>query len=166
MQRHTDHFDNQLLITTQKRGLSILECLIATMILSIVVLSLAPVLSAGRSNLEYGEMSIRGIRIGEHLLEEIHVRDYSAIGSTRKDWGLDDYHGFSDTPGAVTDFAGTLYDMKDQIFTRSVAVNSDSVVLPELGGITVDGKRVTITINGPHDNEWVLTKFIREPHTP
>src|SRR5690606_19889602 len=90
-------------------GFSLLEGLIAIVILSIVALTMIPVLAAGRIQLDHADLSARAIRIAEHLIEEIVVRDYYELGSSRSDWGIGGYDAFAESPGNLTDFTGDLY---------------------------------------------------------
>lgn len=148
------------------RGLTIIECLLAIVIVAMATQALAYVLAGGRVRLEYSEVVLRGVRLGEDLADEILARPYSGSGTSRANWCLDDYDGFEEGPGELADFNGATYDTEDQDCTRRVSVKPDVVSVPELGGFTLVGKRLTVQVVGANGDRATVTRFIAEPYSP
>src|SRR5262249_37748927 len=129
------------------RALTIVECLLAGLVLTIVALSMGMVISCGGYRFTYSDTSLRGVRLAEHLLEEIVARPYTGTGTSRATWTISDYNGFSDGPNNVADFTGSLYGTTDQVFRRTVTVTSSTTTVPGLGGLVMPGKLVTVHID-------------------
>ncbi len=148
---------------TPCRGLTILECLLATVVLVIAVSSLVLVLAAGRTRFTYSENSLHAVRVGEQLIEEIAPRPYFGAGSSRSSWCLSDYDGYTDGPGLLVDAWGASAAPGITGFRRSVTVVAGSVTVPDLGAFTSNGKTVTVTVAGPDGDVCELVRFITEP---
>lgn len=148
----------------RRNGLTLIECLVATAILSIVVLGVCYVGVAGQQHLRASDVALRAVRLAEQLMEEVESRSYSGAGSTRSDWHMDDYNGFSESAGTLKDFTGTLYaDATDQAYSRSVTVAAGSVTIAELGNFTRAGKTVTVTVRHTGGLQWRVVRFIPQP---
>ena len=148
-------------------GVTLAESLLAMVIVALAVLSISYVTTAGHQHMHHGEMSLRAVRLAEHLMEEIITRPYHGSGgSERHEYHLDDFDGFQEEPGSLTDFTGTPYSAADQKFTRRVSIDGAAITVDDLDDITIDGKLVTITVERAEGRQWQLTRFIPEPSNP
>lgn len=154
-------------MTSSKRlGLTMVECLLATVVLAIVGLAMVFVLSSGRARFAYSESALRGVRLGEHLLEEAAARPYSGTGASRSTWCMDDYNGFSDGPKDLADFTGNAYASGDQGFQRTVEVTPSSVAVPQLASFVAAGKVLKVRVDAPDGESWEVVRFVAEPLYP
>jgi prepilin-type N-terminal cleavage/methylation domain-containing protein len=156
------------------RGLTIVECLVAMTILSVVVLVTCHTLAAGHEHVHYGDRRSTAVRIGRDMLEEITARPYRDL-ATPTNFGpetgetmrahfddVDDYHGYAEAFGALTDFAASAYPAHDQAFSRSVAVTAATKTVADLGR-TFSGLSVVVTVKARNGEEWQFSRFILEP---
>lgn len=148
------------------RGLTILECLLATLVLAIIGVSMLFVLSSGRAGFVYSDQSLQGMRLGEHILDEIAARPYYGNGVARPSWCLDNYNAYTDGPGTLIDFLDTAYGAETQGFKRSVAVTTSTQTFPSLGGFSMPGKQVTIRMTPPSGDAYDLVRFVPERPVP
>ena|SRR5687768_6883664 len=158
----------------RNRGLTIVECLVAMTILSVVVLVTCHTLAAGHEHVHYGDRRSTAVRIGRDLLEEITARPYRDLatpthfgpetGETmRTDFDdVDDYHGYAEALGALTDFAASAYPAHDQAFSRNVAVTAATTNVPDLGR-SFSGLSVVVTVQARNGEQWQFSRFIPEP---
>lgn len=135
-------------------------------ILAVAVLGLSQLAAAGHAHLKHGDGSLRAIQLAEHLMEEIASRPYDGSGATRADWCMGDYDGFTQEAGEVTDFAGTPYTGADASFKRWVSLADASAAVPELGGLVLQGRNVTVHVQETQGNTWQITRFIPAAVTP
>lgn len=153
-------------MTFHASGLTLVECMMAMTVLSIAVLGLSYVATAGHQHLQQAENASRAIRLAEHLMEEMASRQFDGNGVSRSDWHLQDYDGFIEASGNLRDFTGTLYPDDDQRFFRSVSMTDATETVAELGSMTLSGKRVTVTAGLSGSHQWQLIRFFPEPVSP
>ncbi len=149
-----------------RNALTLVECVLAMVVLSIGVLGMVYATTAGHHHLHGSDLQLRAVRLAEHLLEEIHARPYSGSGIGRASFCVDDYDGFSEDPGQVRSFTGELYGDHDQIFSRSVTVTAANETVADLDGASIPGKTVTVTVQDSRGVNWSLSRFICEPISP
>lgn len=165
----------------RQHGLTIIECLIAMTILSIVVLVTCHTLVAGHQHVQYGDRMAAAARLGRDMLEEVTSRGYRdattplnfgpEIGEARAQFDdVDDYNGYAEPAGALADFAGNGYPDHDQFFSRRVAVTpaTHTVVFKEKvtnANVPRDfpGVRVVVTVRAANGEEWQFSRLIPEP---
>jgi hypothetical protein len=140
--------------------------MIATAVLSIAVIGVLMPMISGHRSLRHAELQSRAIRMAESLIDEILLRPYGGGGPTRPEWGLDTYNGFAEQPGSLRDFTGQLCDQEDQVFSRVILVAPASQRLAAFGGPSVAGKSLSVRVDGPDGDSWVLKRFIPAPSTP
>lgn len=144
-------------------GLTILECLLASAILSIAGVSTAFVLSAGRARFDYSDKTLRCTRLAEQLLEELSARPYHGSGASRPTWCLDDYDGLVEAPGTLIDALGTRCPDADQPYRRTARIETSSIALADLGGLVVPGKQATVRVEAGNGDAREISRFIGEP---
>jgi prepilin-type N-terminal cleavage/methylation domain-containing protein len=159
---------------SRNRGLTIVECLIAMTILAVIVLVTCHTLAAGQEHVQYGDRRSAAVRLGRDMLEEIASRPYRDL-ATPTNFGpeagetaraalndVDDYHGFNEAAGALSDFAGNAYPTADQGFSRSVTITANTLTVPNLSR-TFTGLSVIVTVRARNGEQWQFTRFIPEP---
>ena len=157
----------------RRRGLTIVECLIAMTILSLIVLATCDALVAGHQHIHYADRVDSATRLGRDLLEEIVSRPCHdranpthfgpEAGETRSTFNdVDDYQNYSEAAGALADFAGNLYSADDQVFSRSVSVTATSQTIADFGR-TFQGLSVVVTVRSQAGQQWQFSRFVPEP---
>jgi len=155
-------------------ALTIVECMIAMTILSVIVLVTCYTLAAGQQHIYEGNRLATAVRLGRDLLEEITARSYRDPSGT-SNFGpesdeltraafddVDDYKNYAEAPGSLADATGTPYPPADQVFSRKVNVTKSPVSVSDLGG-QFNGLTVTVTVQAPTGQQWVFQRFIPEP---
>lgn len=159
-----------------RHGLTIVECLVAMTILSVVVLVTCYTLAAGQQHLYEGNRVGSAVRLGRDLLEEIVARDYrDRVGGNGNSLGpeadeltraqfddVDDYQNYTEAPGALVDATGTLYPAADQVFRRKVTISKGNLTVTDLA-TQFTGLTVKVTVTAPTGQQWVFQRFIPEP---
>lgn len=148
------------------RGITLVESLLAVLILSLAVMGLSYATTAGHQHLQHGDMMLRGTRLAEHLMEEIQSKPYAGTGASRMLYCIDDYHGFTEAAGNLKNVLGELYDEADQIFSRSVTVANGTTTIADFENAVIPGKTVVVTVSDGNGASWSLTRFISEVTTP
>jgi prepilin-type N-terminal cleavage/methylation domain-containing protein len=156
----------------RQRGLTVVECLIAMTILSIVVLVTCHTLAAGQEHVYAGDRIAVAARLGRDMLEEIASREYrdpttpTSFGlesgeTTRAQFDdVDDYDKYNENLGALADFAGNAYPTADQKFSRRVTV---AAATQTMLGRDFPGVSVTVTVRARTGEQWQFKRFIPEP---
>ena len=157
------------------RGFTLAEVLIASVILSIATLAVVQAVSAGQSQTLDALKRTRADALADVLLEEVLSKPYAdpqgATGfgpdageSARTDYdNVDDYHGYSESAGALADHAGSAYPSGYQQFDRAVSVIALTNSVADLGGDHT-GVQVTVTVSEPGGRSWVVQRFVPEPN--
>lgn len=154
-------------------ALSLIESMLAVMILQVAVLGMIYTVNAGHAHINSGSDIVQASRLAEELMEEILTRDYSepdgdvTLGPDTGEVSragyddIDDYAGHSEPAGNVTKFDGTLHDASLQGYSRAVSVTGSSITMDDLAH-TVNGKLVVVTVTLPKGREYQLSRFVRE----
>jgi MSHA pilin protein MshD len=150
----------------RRRGLTLVEALLAAIVLVVVAGSVSQALLAGQMQAYDAAHRERGLELAEALMEEIlrlPYADADGDGETgRANFDdLDDYNGYTDS-GALTDFAGTAYPSAYHDFSRAVTVIAGSQDVSEFGA-AIDGLNVTVTVTDAGGQTWTLQQFVPEP---
>lgn len=156
------------------RALTLLEGLIASVILAMVVVAVSQAVLAAQMQTADGVHRARAIELAEAMMDEIVRLPYDDPNGAsnpgpesgelaRTGWdNLDDYHGLTESAGTVKDSAGLAYGSTYADFSRSVTVVADSENVPEFGG-TISGVRITVTVTDSRSASWSVEQFCPEP---
>jgi len=143
--------------------MTLVECMAAMLILSVAVLAVTYVTSAGHAHLHHGETALRAVRLAENLIEEIVGRPYHGSGATRDAYCIDDYDGFSETAGTLRDAAGVLHPDADQAFNRAAEVEPLTLTIADLDNASIAAKRIVVTVEDMEGNAWSVSRLAPEP---
>ena len=150
------------------RGFTLVEALLASVILAVAVVAVAQAVAAGQAQSHEAVRTLRGQLLAEAMMEEILATSY-ADPDTDGETGranfddIDDFNGFTQAAGALTDAAGVAYPDTYQRCSIAVTVTSSSTTLTDLGGASYDGKNVVVTVTDLDGRTWTLTRFVVEP---
>ncbi len=136
------------------RAVTLVECLIAAVVLSIAVIGVASSMGSTVRNVERGAERLEGIRLATRMLEEIAIKPISTDDGGRSGWGVDDYDGLEELPGTLTESSGESCVLREQVYTRRVAV--EPCLLPDLsnGTTSYTGRRIIVVVESP--NGWAI----------
>lgn len=161
-------------------GFTLLEVLVASGILSFATLGLVQAVSSGQSQTLDALRRARATALADAMLEEVLSKpDDDPEGATGfgPDTGeitraafdnRDDYHGYTQAAGELTDAAGTAYPTPYQRFQIDTAVVAETVDIAALGGEQA-GLRITVTVTEKGTTpgldggrSWTVTRFVPE----
>ena len=146
----------------------------AMTIIASAFLALMNAVVIGQQHAYEGDMTMRAVRLGNDLLEEIVSRDYrdpdggTTFGPESDEMAranfddVDDYNGYSESAGQLTDSTGAKYTGLDQTFSRSVIVADADQTLSALS-CTIHGRSVTVTVRNQNGAQWQFARFIPNP---
>lgn len=159
---------------TRENGFTLVESMIATVVLAIIVLSVSVAVTSGQKQMHEAMHAQRAIGLAEELLESILALPYhdpdgnSSPGPEADELSVsdfdnaDDFHGYSEQAGEVMDAAGVAYPVEYQLFSREVTAQYDSHTVPGLGA-PIAGLTVAVTVRDKTGRTWSLTHFFPEP---
>lgn len=147
-------------------GMTVVECLLALVILAIAILGLTGAANSGHQHQQHSERVLRAVRLAEHLLEEIQSRPYSGNGASRTSYHMDDFNNFEELSGDLKDFTSSLYGAADQRYSRTVSVTDSTLTLVALENAEIPGKTLMVTVQDASGAHWQLSRFIAEPVSP
>ena len=162
--------------TRRQRGISLIEVLIASAILSFAVAAICQAIVAGQMQTYEALHQLRAMSLAEALVEEMQALPYvdpEGAAATGPDAGetartlfdnADDFDGFSETAGTVADAAGVAYGAAFAPFSRSVTAGYQTVTIGDLGA-PIDGLAVLVTVTDDRGMTWTAGRFIPEPAT-
>lgn len=157
----------------RSRGFSLVEALLASMILAFSAVAVSHALLSGHQLTEAALHHSHAMDLAGAMVEEVLRLPYddpdgsSNMGpesgeSNRTLYdNVDDYHGFSQSAGAVADFAGDLYEPAYQDFNREVTVTTSSQNVVGFGG-AIDGVTIQVTITDTAGTAWTVQRFVPE----
>lgn len=158
----------------QARGLTLVEALLAAMILAFSAVAVSQALLAGHQQTQAALHHRRATDLADALMEEIlrlPYNDPDGASSPGPEAGetsrllydnIDDYHGFSETAGSVTDVAGAAYDARYELFSRSVTVTAGSQTVAGLGP-AITGVTIQVTVTDTAGATWSVQRFVAQP---
>ena len=158
--------------SSRRRGFTLIEAMIASVVLAASVIGLAGVLAAS-----YQQSAIRGntataLALAQQLMEEIASKplELPVYLTNKPGWSagqvdrrlydtIDDYHGYVDVSGSIQTQAGAIVDLGDGgAYTRMVSVATGA--LPSgLTGPAADFVKVTVTIQMPRSQALSVSQF-------
>lgn len=156
----------------RRRGFTIAEGLIATVVLAVAVVGIAGLIAASSQQAAAMEQSAQGLTLARQLLEEIIARPFqdpqdptnTAIGrdfgeTDRVDFDdVDDYHGWSDQATALPTPAGTVDASGGRPFTRGVVV--ERVVPNGVAAAATDFALVKVIVSTPAGQSLTLSQLV------
>ncbi len=155
-------------------GFTLIEVLMAATVLSFAVIAIAQMLVAGQMSTYEALHHRRGQSLAEAMIEEILALPYadpdgaSTPGpeggeATRADFdNSDDFDGYSEAAGAVTDSAGDAYPSQFNLFSRAVAITETDITVTGFSA-DVPGIEVQVTVTDSRGQTWRVVRFIAEP---
>ena len=144
-----------ILVSRTRSGLTLLEALIASIILTGMVLATASAISSTQQNGQFAEDQVQGALAAEAKLEEILADDYANYLS---------YNGLVESPGSMITAQGFLYPNTFYRIGRRVSVLSTQKKPPGLGGLVINGLEITVTAFDVDNYDiFTLTRFIPAP---
>jgi len=156
------------------RALTLVEAVAASIILSVTVVAVAQAIMAGHMQTAEALHRRRAMEMAEALTEEVLRLPYddpdgasnpgpeSGETSRASFDNIDDYHGFTESAGNVSDLAGTVYPIAYDRFARSVSVVADSQTVTGFGS-AFDGQTVTVTVTDDTGTAWSVSVFVPAP---
>jgi len=158
----------------RKSALTLAESLLAAVLLALAVVGVSQAVVAGQMQAYAALHRRRGVELAEALLDEVLRLPYSdpdGASSPGPESGetsrasfdnLDDYHGFSQAAGSITEFSGAAHPSGYQAFSRSVTVTASFVTIT--GYVTaLPGQTVTVTVQDAGETVCTLTRFVGQP---
>lgn len=136
-----------------RRGLTLLESLIATTILSVIVLAVAAALNASQKLAYEGRLRVLGVNAADDLMVELMTLSYEQLAG---------YNGLNQPPGEMASIDGESYPASYQGVGRTASVVPEHITEPGLG-ITVAGLTVTVRATDGQYTLAELTVFRPEP---
>lgn len=158
------------LVIRTRPGLTLLECMVALTILPLAVVGIALAVIAGQAQAAEAMRITRASLLAESMMEEIVALTYdssidASLGpeagetSRGKYNSPNDFHGFAEEAGKLTDATGVPCPGPMQRFSRSVSCSTTSLSVAGLGQ-AIDGLQVTVTIKDGEAEVVVLRRFV------
>lgn len=149
------------------RGLSLAECLLALVILSLAVTAIAFAVSAGQMQSAEAMRQSRATMLAESLMDEIFSKSYGApvtgTPPARTAYATaGQYNVFNETAGNLKNAADALYPAEFQVFGRRATVSSGTQTLSGLGAGTA-GLLITVTVSDGSGPVATLTRYMVNP---
>jgi MSHA pilin protein MshD len=140
-----------------RRGFTAVEALVAATILAILTAAVSGALMAGRTQSKLARDTLASSCLAQSLMDEImrlpfnDPLGYTTMGpdgtETRATFdNVDDYCGYTDGPGTITDLAGNAYPDTYQGFVRTVSMSAVSTS-PAGWNRTLTGLLVTVSVS-------------------
>ena len=153
-------------------GFTLIEAVLAAAVLTFVVAALTQAIAAGQGQTYAALHANRGVELAEALMDEALSRPWldpdgaSTLGpedgeAPRSGFdNLDDYHGYTESAGTLTDPAGEAYGRPHQRFSRAVQITATTVDQAGLGERS--GLEITVTVTDERGRRWVVRRFVAE----
>ncbi len=160
----------------RRRGFTLAEVLLASAILAFSVAALTQAIVVGQAHAYDSIHSVRAVSLLEATMAEVMSKAYfdpddAGLVAPGPDTGEtsrslydnhDDYHGFSEATGALTDHAGNAYPSEYARFTRTVSTSYRASAVT-VYTLAYPGIEVTVTVTDDHGQSWTLTRLTTEP---
>ena len=132
-----------------RRGLTLVESLIAAVLLVTVVTAVLGALSAGHQHAMEAKRLITGSLAAEQLMARVTTTPYAQLGQ---------WNGWEETPGTVTNASDESLPDLFELVGRRVTVHSGTEHLDEVQIVLVGS---VVTIESFSDDGRVLARLIR-----
>lgn len=136
-----------------RRGFSLIEALVASVILAIVVLAVGSAVATGRQLSIEGQKTILAAMAADDLMGELVTVAYD---------DLDSHDGMDQPEGAMETLDGELYPERFWMIGRNADIVEEIVDIEGMG-VKVRGKTITVTAYDEHRVLAVLQTFVPEP---
>ena len=155
-------------------GFTLVECLIASIIVAVAAVSASMAFSSGHRQSAYAVHARRAARPASEMMEYILSLPYydpqgaSNVGPDSGEAQFSDYdnaddlNGYVEFPGELKRVAGGAYPSEYQGFSRSVSATYGAESLDATSG-AIPGLTVTVTVSDQAGQTWHLTAFIASP---
>jgi prepilin-type N-terminal cleavage/methylation domain-containing protein len=162
-------------LNSARRGFTLAESLVASVVLAIAVVGIAGTLTASYQSISAGAGTSEAVAMARQLIEEISAKPFavpvgltdnsgcSGGNSNRATYDtIDDYHGYTDTSSAIATLDGDTLSVGRAgagTFTRSVAITPG--VRPS--GHTApaaDFALITVTVTKPNGEAVKVSQLV------
>tara|TARA_B100001750_G_C15437399_1_gene561671 strand:+ start:180 stop:626 length:447 start_codon:yes stop_codon:yes gene_type:complete len=141
-------------LSPSRRGLALIEVIIAVGILTVAVAAITSAILAGQQQSIASRTKIIAAVAAESLIAQISTDGWDQ---------LDFWHGYEEPIGTITDPTGMIVDGDFELIGRKVNVANTEVFIEPLE-VYVVGKTITVTCFGVESNSLLtLERFIPEP---
>lgn len=156
--------------TTCRKAVSLVEAMIAMVVLSITTVALSTALNAGAQQAAAAADLRRATELAEAMMEEVLALPYndpdgaSALGpesgETRTTFdNVDDYHNLTEATGAVATSTGAAYPAEYNRFARAVQATA-TTIQPAGFSSGVAGLTVTVVVSEAGVTLVTLSRFV------
>ena len=136
-----------------RRGFSLLEALIASVVLGMTVLAVCSAVAAGQKTSIEGQKLILGAMVSGDLLSELSSLPYDQ---------LDKLDGTTQGVGAMRTLDGVAYPQTYWMVGRRLSVQEQIVSYPDIG-VSIRGVRLVVTAFDDERDLLSVERFIAEP---
>jgi len=157
-----------------RRGFTLVEALIASVILAILALGVAGAVGASYSQTIALNQNAIAVSLARELIEEIAAKPLldptsgnttpasTALTAARSTFtGAGNYNLYSDHGASVTSLAGTTLNLTGgQVFTRAVTVQAGAVPTADTQSPSTDFDLVTVTVTAPSGQKFSLSRVV------
>lgn len=137
----------------QRRAFSLLEAMIACVVLGITVLALCGAVAAGQRTSIEGQKRILAAMASNDLLCELSAEPYNE---------LDKHSGRTEPVGVLTTLDGAAYPNSYWLIGRRLLVE-EQLISDEQLGVTIRGRRLIVTTFDDERDLLSVERFIAEP---
>jgi len=160
----------------RRHGFTLAEVLLASAILAFSVAALTQAIVVGQAHAYDSVHSVRAASLLEATMAEVMSKTYfdpddAGLVTPGPDAGEtsrtlydnhDDFHGFSEAAGALTDQAGNAYPSEYDRFARTVSTSYQASAVT-VYTLPYPGIEVTATVTDDQGQSWTLTRLTTEP---
>lgn len=157
-----------------QRAFTLVEVLIASAIIAFAVAAISQAVVSAQMQTYEALHDLRGMSLAESLVEEAIALPYAdpegastpgpESGETTRALfdNVDDFHGFTEATGTLTDVAGVAYPTTFSQFSRTTTVAYGPLTI---AGFTqsLNGLTVTVTVTDARGSTWTASRFVPEP---
>lgn len=137
------------------RGLTLLEALIASVILTGMVLATAAALSSTQQNSQFAEDQVQGALAADAKMAEILADEYANFRS---------YNGLDEAPGTMKTAQGTAFPISFYRIGRRVSVVQQQLSFGGFDGYSITGLEITVTTYDPAGvTLFTESRFVPQP---
>lgn len=144
---------NRMRAAASRPGLTMLESLIATVILGVIVLAVAAALNASQKLAYEGQQRVLGVGVVDDMMIELMTVEYDDLPS---------WNGTRQEVGEMETMDGVPYTPAYASIGRTVTVLPEHVTEPGLG-VTVAGLMVTVSADDGGHTLAEVSMFVPEP---
>jgi len=117
-------------------GFTLLEALIASVVLALIVLAVAAAVTGGQQSSYEGRKMVLAAMAGDDLLSDLSALPFDELGA---------FDGYTQAVGSIATVAGRPYPASYTPLGRRVVVEQVRLLEPETGA-RIDGKRLVVEV--------------------